>query len=230
MSQSLQIRRFGQGVFDAIPIMIGYLPAAIAVGAAAAQLGFTPNESALWSLIMFSGANQVLFLSGLQSGTSLIVLIFLSCLASLRHLLYGLALRKYIQTRLSLRLWFAYGLTDEVFAIASAATDETKRHAHGLWYVGLGMSALGAWVIGTWIGAMIGASLSERSTSMANALNFALPALFIALVWLSFRKAILPNLLLAAVLTSGTILLGYPSLAVPIGALAALVNFKDLQQ
>ena len=220
MTADLSLRA---GMRAAMPIAVAYLPVAFALGAASSQLGFSIFESALWSAIMFSGANQALLLSGLASGVPLVFLALLAIAASLRHALYGAALAGRLDASSAGRATFAYGLTDEVFATTLTAYEARDRALPFKWLVGLAISALGVWIIGTALGSAVGDVLQSRAPGISAALDFALPALFVGLVWSTAHRSLLGRMLLSGVLSALMIFLGRPELAIPAGALPALI-------
>ena len=220
MTADLSLRA---GMRAAMPIAVAYLPVAFALGAASSQLGFSIFESALWSAIMFSGANQALLLSGLASGVPLVFLALLAIAASLRHALYGAALAGRLDASSAGRATFAYGLTDEVFATTLTAYEARDRALPFKWLVGLAISALGVWIIGTARGSAVGDVLQARAPGISAALDFALPALFVGLVWSTAHRSLLGRMLLSGVLSALMIFLGRPELAIPAGALPALI-------
>lgn len=211
------------GMRAAMPIAAAYLPVAFALGAASSQLGFSILGSALWSAIMFSGANQALLLSGLSSEVPLAILAFLAIAASLRHVLYGVALAERLDASSAGRAIFAYGLTDEVFATTLTAYEARDRTLPARWLVGLAVSALGIWIIGTTLGSAVGDVLRVRAPGISAALDFALPALFVGLVWSTASRSMLGRMLLSATLSAFMIFLGRPELAIPAGALPAFI-------
>lgn len=211
------------GIRAALPIGAAYLPVAFALGAASSQLGFSVFESALWSAIMFSGANQALLLSGIASEVPLVILALLAIAASLRHALYGAALLGRIDAASAGRAMFAYGLTDEVFATTLTAYEARDRALPSRWLVGLAISALGIWILGTALGSAVGDVLQSRAPGISEALDFALPALFGGLVWSTASRSMLGRMLLAGALSAFMIFLGRPELAIPAGALATVI-------
>lgn len=220
MTPDLDLRA---GMRAAMPIAAAYLPVAFALGAASSQLGFSIFESALWSAIMFSGANQALLLSGIASEVPFVLLALLAIAASLRHALYGAALAGRLDASSAGRATFAYGLTDEVFATTLTAYEARDRALPSKWLVGLAISALGVWIIGTALGSAVGDVLQARAPGISAALDFALPALFVGLVWSTARRSLLGRMLLSGAVSAFMIFLGHPELAIPAGALPALI-------
>lgn len=209
------------GMRAGIPIAIGYLPAAFAFGAAASGIGLGVAEAGALSAFVFSGANQVFLLAAIPAGMAPALIVGLTSAASLRHLLYGLVLRPRIGGTRRQRLIFAAGLTDEVFATALARPADAPPPS-GPWLIGLALTAWAAWFTGTLIGAAAGEALRASSTAAGEAMAFALPALFAALVIGAARRAVLVPMLLAAAAAAALIQLGQPDLAIPAGALMAL--------
>ena len=226
MSADLDLRA---GMRAAMPIAAAYLPVAFALGAASSQLGFSVFGSALWSAIMFSGANQALLLSGLASEVSFFILVVLAIAASLRHALYRAALSGRLDASSAGRATFAYGLTDEVFATTLTAYEARNRPLPAMWLVGLAISALGVWIIGTALGSAIGNVLQAHAPGVSGALDFALPALFVGLVWSTARRSLLVQMLLSGALSAFMIFLGRPELAIPVGALPAFIPDRKIR-
>lgn len=210
------------GTRAALPISLAYLPVAFALGAASSRLGFSTTESALWSFAMFSGANQALMLSSLSAGVPLLVITGLCIAASLRHLLYGIALTPHISANAVERSVFGYGLTDEVFATTLTAGERQSGPLRGPWLIALGLTVLMVWVAGTAIGNAAGDALQALSPHLASTLDFALSALFLSLVLATARRSLYLAMLFAACIATLFVWLDRPELAVPLAALAAL--------
>ena len=113
---------FMEGCKDSLPIVISYIPVAFAFGLNATRLGFSPLESVFFSCIIYAGASQFVITAMLAAGSSLWVAALTVMAMDVRHVLYGPSLRSRIIQRLQkskTALW-AFGLTDEVFAAATA--------------------------------------------------------------------------------------------------------------
>lgn len=212
-----------EGMRATIPIGAAYLPIAFALGAASVQLGFSVMDAALWSAIMFSGANQVLLLSGVNSNVPLIGLALLGGVSSLRHVLYGVTLRKKISASPTGCALFAYGLTDEVFATALATHENRNCTLPARWLIGLAFSASGIWIIGTAVGNAVGDVLLSHAPDLSETLEFALPALFVGLTWSVISRSLIGRILFAGALSASMILFGYPELAIPAGVVPAFI-------
>lgn len=169
------------GTRAAVPIVLGYLPAAVAFGVAARQAGLSVAEAVLMSVVVYAGASQFALAGMIGSGTPLVAAAATALALNVRHVLYGPALSPLLP-RLSRAAAAAgaFGLTDEVFAVASATLP--GRPVTGAWLAGLEAASYASWVGGTWLGAAGGQALAARLPGVAGALGFALPALFAALL------------------------------------------------
>ena len=176
------------GLRAAVPIVLGYLPAAIAFGVAARAAGLNAIEAVLMSLIVFSGASQFALVGLIMAGASWFVMAAISLVLGVRHVLYGPSLAPRLRGMTTGHAAAAaFGLTDEVFAVASAKLSErrpagrTSGRDFG-YLLGLGTGAYVSWALGTWIGAVAGMAVMVALPSLSPALSFALPALFVALL------------------------------------------------
>ena len=97
----------------------------------------------------------------LAAGSSLWVAALTVMAMDVRHVLYGPSLRSRIHTALDKKktaLW-AFGLTDEVFAAATAGLVRDNRRWSENWMLGLAFTSWASWVCGTLAGAWSGNGL-----------------------------------------------------------------------
>lgn len=174
-------RGFPEGLRASIPVVVGYLPASVAFGVAAQGAGLSLLESVLMSLIVYSGASQFAIVGLAAAEASWLVMAGISLVLGVRHVLYGPSLAPRLRRMPTGRAAVAaFGLTDEVFAVASV---KLPRRPAGLgWLLGLEADAYASWALGTWIGGVAGTAAVDALPSLAPALSFALPALFVALL------------------------------------------------
>jgi 4-azaleucine resistance transporter AzlC len=183
-------RGFPEGLRASFPIVVGYLPAAVAFGVAARGAGLGVAETLAMSLIVFSGASQFALAGLLAAGASWVVMAAISLVLGARHVLYGPSLAPNLRRTSPGRLAVAaFGLTDEVFAVASTMLPRRPPAANPSRLLGLGVGAYVSWALGTWIGAVAGSAVVDALPSLAPALSFALPALFVALLVSLARSA-----------------------------------------
>lgn len=219
-------RGFPEGLRASVPIVVGYLPAAVAFGVAAREAGLSVAETVAMSLLVFSGASQFALAGLLATGASWLVMAAISLVLGVRHVLYGPSLAPNLRRMDTGRAAaVAFGLTDEVFAVASAMLPRGSPRANFGRLLGLGTSAYVSWALGTWIGAVAGTAVVSALPSLAPALSFALPALFVALLISLMRSAgpatggapspVTGSILVAAVVAAALYLAGLESWSVP---------------
>ncbi|WP_149330691.1 AzlC family ABC transporter permease [Citrobacter braakii] len=219
-----------EGFKDSLPIVISYIPVAFAFGLNATRLGFTPVESVFFSCIIYAGASQFVITTMLAAGSSLWVAALTVMAMDVRHVLYGPSLRSRIAQRLSKpksALW-AFGLTDEVFAAATAKLVRDNRHWSENWMIGIALCSWASWVFGTVIGAFSGSGLLKDYPAVEAALGFMLPALFMSFLLASFQRqqALCVTAALAGAL-AGVMLFSIPAAilaGIVCGCLTALIQ------
>jgi len=115
------------GVIGAWPICLGYLAIGLAFGVIAQKAGFSPVEIGLMSLIVYAGSAQFIGISMLSAGAGIVPIVITTFTINLRHMLMSSSLATFMRNlgtgRLSL---FAYGVTDESFALNSAKFRDGK--------------------------------------------------------------------------------------------------------
>ncbi|HEY8551924.1 MAG TPA: AzlC family ABC transporter permease [Thermaerobacter sp.] len=188
-------RAFGRGLLAGLPIVAGYLPIGLAFGVVAVQAGLTAAEALAMSLLVFAGSAQFAAAGMLAAGAAPAALVATTFLINLRHVLFGAALAPRLGERRWSRLAVAaFGLTDEVFAVAQATLDRAPRPWPYL--IGLEVAAYTSWCGASWLGAVIGGALEGLA---AWGLDYALPAMFLALIALQLGGRPGRGLVVAAV-------------------------------
>lgn len=173
-----------QGLRDAIPIVVAYLPISMTFGVLAASGGIPWPLCILISACIYAGASQFMLISLVSAGASPLSMAITLLLVNLRHFLYGTTLGPAFSSWPERLKWLAaFGLTDEVFAVScSRALD---RRPNPSYQFALILSCYIAWISGTTVGCLAGRAIPN---SVSGILQFSLPALFIALLFLNYRK------------------------------------------
>ena len=215
-----------EGLKDSLPIVISYIPVAFAFGLNATKLGFTPLESLFFSCIIYAGASQFVITAMLAAGSSLWVAALTVMAMDVRHVLYGPSLRSRIQRALSKKktaMW-AFGLTDEVFAAATAKLVRDNRRWSENWMIGIAFMSWASWVFGTLVGAYSGSGLLTDFPAVEAALSFMLPALFLALLLSILSRAQLPVIAVAMAATVAVTLAWSGTAGILAGMIAGAVS------
>ncbi|MDP9425694.1 MAG: AzlC family ABC transporter permease [Actinomycetota bacterium] len=82
-------RSFAAGVWASLPVVVGYVPAAIAFGVAARGAGLGTTEALLMSLIVYSGASQFAIVGLVAAGVPWLVTAATALVLGARHVIYG---------------------------------------------------------------------------------------------------------------------------------------------
>ena len=166
-----------QGLGAAWPVCLGYVPIGLAFGVLAQKAGLNSLEIALMSIFVFAGSSQFIAVSMLSVGASTASIILTTFAVNLRHLLMSSSLAVFVTkaTRKKIAL-FAYGVTDESFAVNHA------RFSKNTWDLNRALVVNHAANI-TWITSTIIGGISGRFIPAgAFGIDYALIAMFICLL------------------------------------------------
>lgn len=187
-----------KGFRDGLPIGLGYLSVSFAFGITAVKMGIPVIAAILISMTCVTSAGQVAGITAIASGGGFVEIALAQLIINLRYSLMSLSLSQKLCRKYSLfhRLTTSFGVTDEVFAVASARTEKvTPSYMYGLITLPYIM-----WSAGTALGALLGGILPDFVTS---ALGIAIYGMFIAIVVPPARrfKGVLVVALMAAALS-----------------------------
>jgi len=172
-----------RGMVRALPIVMGYVPIGFAYGVLAQQAGLSPFNTVAMSLIVYAGSAQLIGVSMFAAGVPALAIILTTLVVNLRHLLFSAALSPHLKGWRKLELAaFAYELTDESFAVHSAEFARNSPPKAELFAINV--TAQASWVCGSWLGVVAGRLIAD---TRALALDYALPAMFIALLMMQTR-------------------------------------------
>lgn len=170
--------QFLAGVKSALPIVMGYLPLGFAYGVLAREAGLSLFQTTMMSLLLYAGSGQFIAVGLMGSAVSAAAIIFTVFLVNLRHLLMSASFIPHLRHYPVPLLGFvSYQITDETYAVAISRFQENP--ADKSWHLGLNITAHGAWVVAGFLGGAFG-NLIQNPQQYG--LNFALPAMFIALL------------------------------------------------
>jgi 4-azaleucine resistance transporter AzlC len=169
---------FRAGLRFGAPIAFGYVPIGFAYGVLAMKVGLSAGNTLLMSLVVFAGSAQFIAVGLFSGGASVASVVATTFVVNLRHLLMAAALSQDVRSwpRRLLAL-FAFQLTDETFAVHSARFSMGDR-GQGTSFV-INVTAQASWVVGTALGIFASGLISDIHPW---GLDFALPAMFIALL------------------------------------------------
>ncbi len=155
------------------PVAMGYVPLGMVFGFLFVQAGASWWLAVLSSLLVYAGAAQYMMIPMIAAGLSVGTIALATLIVNLRHVFYGLSLLDALPRGKLLRWYIVFALTDETYSVlttVAATTSDRQKLMIALfnhcW-----------WVLGTLIGALIGA---QAQVALAG-LDFVLAALFAVL-------------------------------------------------
>jgi len=215
------------GVIQAWPIVLGYVPVGFAFGVLSQKAGLSLVMTLLMSVIVFAGSAQLISVGLFAAGMDPISIILTTFVVNLRHMLFSAALSPHLKGWKKPELaGFAAELTDETFALHATRMAEDDPPKAETFAVNL--TAQVSWIFGTWLGIVGGQLITDIEPF---ALDYALPAMFVALLVMQIKNnRQIVVAVLAGVLSVGFYLLGlnqwYVILATLIAATAGVVLEK----
>ena len=174
---SLNKRLFSCGLKDGIPIALGYLSVSFGFGITAVNGGLSPLTAVIISLTNLTSAGQVAGVEVILALGTLIEMALTQLTINIRYSLMSISLSQKLDKSFTLphRLIASFGITDEVFGVASSKKDPLKP----IYMYGLILLPFIGWTLGTLLGAVAGNILPE---SVNNALGIAIYGMFVAIV------------------------------------------------
>lgn len=189
-------------------------------GAVSVAAGLTVPQTAVLSLLMFTGASQFALIGVIEAGGALLAAVAAALLLGVRNAFYGVSMSQILGVRGRRGAVPAHFVIDETTAMA-IARDDRGAQRYAFWATGLTLYA--CWNVGTFVGAMGGSSIGEPDSL---GLDAAIPAAFLALLWPRLRDwngrlvalgAAVVALLLVPVAPAGVPVLGAAVVAVVAG-------------
>lgn len=178
---------FREGFAEMLPACLGLVPFGVVCGVGANAAGADVWAALGMSMIMFSGAAQILAAQLIAEGAPFAVVVLTCFVAGLRFLMYSAAMAPYLRSLPS--RWqnaIAFLLTDQAFA-ASIRRFNAQHHPRGdaggdtrggaLHFLGGGLALWTCWQVTNLLGYFAGNLIPARWS-----LDFAVPLCFIALI------------------------------------------------
>lgn len=192
------------------PVAMGYIPLGAVFGFLFVQAGGPGWLALVSSLLIYAGAAQFMMVPMLAAGLPIGAIALATLVLNLRHVFYGLSLLNTLPANRWLRWYSIFALTDETYSVLTALPARERAPHMAL------LSALnqGWWVLGTALGAVLGAQAQVGLTG----LDFVLAALFAVLAveqWRARRDAV-PIWVAAAAYAAGNALMPSQALAIAI--------------
>jgi 4-azaleucine resistance transporter AzlC len=160
---------------------MGYIPLGMVFGFLFVQAGAPWWLALTASVFVFAGASQFMMVPMLAAGLPVASIALATLVVNLRHMFYGLSLLQKMPTQPWARWYLVFALTDETYSVLTTLPEGTRAGQ----MVTVALLNQGWWVLGTLLGAVIGAQAQIALVG----LDFALAALFAVLAVEQWRSA-----------------------------------------
>lgn len=169
-----------------LPVLAGYLVLGVAFGLLLNSIGLGVFWAAAMSILVYAGSAQFLAVSLIGASASLPQVALLTFLLNFRHFFYGLSMVSRYQGVGKPKLYLAFALSDETYAILAGALPPAQVDPAD-YYFAVSLLDQCYWVAGSLIGATVGQLITFDTTGV----DFAMTALFVVLAveqWKSARR------------------------------------------
>ncbi len=195
-----------KGMRQAVPIVFGYIPIGFAYGVLAQKSGLGVFAGIGMSALVFAGSAQLIAVGLFAAGASALSILITTFVVNLRHLLMSAALAPKLN---GWKKWqialFGFQMTDETFALHSSRMAKQQPAKSEIF--ALNVTAQSSWILGSAFGFFMGGQITDVAPV---GLDFALPAMFIALLVPHLVKPVtLAMAALAGALSVALFLLGF---------------------
>lgn len=191
---------FRDGIKDGIPIGLGYLSVSFTFGMMAVSLGIPLEAAVMISLTNLTSAGQFAGLELIVAAGSLLEMGLTQLIINLRYALMSLSLSQKVDAHMttSKRVFIAYAITDEIFALASSKPGKVGF----AYFTGLMFLPICCWTLGTFLG---GAASSLLPGAIRDAMGIAIYGMFLAIIippakkFSSVRKVVIFSAVLSCI-------------------------------
>ena len=219
-----EVRR---GVIAAIPMMIGFIPFGMVLGAQAQQKGFSILGVPFLTALSFAGGSEYAAIGLWTWPPHIFLIVAVTLLVNSRHILMSAVLAPLLNHLPKRKVLPAlFFMCDESWAIALA--DAARKRKSGAssgfslpFYMGAALALYGTWIVSTTAGGIVGPLIGDVKTIGC---DMAFPAVFFVLLksmWKNVRSSLPWAVSLIAALLTYLFVPG--AWYVPAGALAGIV-------
>lgn len=189
---------FIHGLKQGLPIAMGYVPVSFTFGLMAVSGGLPTWMAFVISLTNLTSAGQFAGTNLIIAGAGYLEIALTTFIINIRYMLMSLSLTQRLEKGMTLakRLMVAFGVTDEIFTVASMKDGKLSFP----FMMGLIIGPVIGWSGGTLLGAVVSTAMPE---SLSGAMGIALYAMFIAIILPQAKKskAVIIIVLLAVAIT-----------------------------
>jgi len=160
---------------NSLPVMAGYICLGTGFGILLENSGYGFIWSILMSTAIYAGSMQYVAIDLISGGATLIATALMTLMVNARHLFYGISMLETYKDVGKLKPLLAHTLTDETYSLLCTSELIPEGVDKKKYYVILSLMNQSYWIIGSALGALLGAAISFNSTGI----EFAMTALFV---------------------------------------------------
>ena len=174
--------KFLYGAKKGFPIVFGYIPMGIGYAAIAIKAGLNPFETVGMSVFVYAGAGQIMAVSMLAQGATIINIVLTSFVVNFRYFIMNtVVFNKVTESNTKLNILSSHFVVDECFALFSLMEESS------IWtYLGVSVIPYLSWVLGAAIGVFV---LNLLPVIVTNSFNISLYALFVAILIPNLKRS-----------------------------------------
>ena len=180
-----------RGLTAALPVMMGFIPFALVLGAQAVRKGISPVEVPLMTGLNFGGGSEFAAVELWTSPPHVLLIVAMAFLVNSRHLLMGAALVPHLRGLPKRQAFPAlFFMCDESWAMGLADAKQRLAGFSMPYYLGVSVGLYLTWVIFTALGALFGPMIGDVTVY---GFDMAFPAVFLVLLrgmWKGMRAAV----------------------------------------
>lgn len=195
------------------PVMVGYVFLGIAFGLLCQKQGYSVFWAFFISLSVYAGSMQFILLTFFHNGFQLTEVLFVTLSVNARQIFYGISFLN-VFNQMKWKKWYMiFALTDETYSLLCGIPEKAKTpQGRDLMFL-VSLMNQAYWIIGSVIGATIGALLTFDTTGI----DFAMTALFTVIFVEQWRSSDNHKPVLVAVLAIllAIVLFGFANFLLP---------------
>lgn len=216
------MRKIVKSAFVAtIPVLTGYIVLGFGFGLILKSEGYGVFLALVMSFLIYAGSMQYVAVSLITGGASLITAALTTLMVNARHIFYGVSMLDKYKGVGKRKPYLIFSLTDETYSLVCSDNSEIDEAQRKNYYLFVSILNHSYWVMGTLLGALVGALVKFNTEGI----DFALTALFVTVFleqWLTQKKYI-PAIIGVAVSVLCLIIFGSNNFLIPAMLVIALI-------
>lgn len=176
---------FVAGVRDVAPMLPGFVPFGMIVGATAIDAGIPASHTVVMSLLMYAGAAQLAAIELLGTDAPAVVVVVTALVINARFMIFSASLASHFRTLPARWRWSLANLVvDSSYALSITAFTEDESTNKRWYFLGVAFPGWLDWQIATAAGIVLGTRIPDSWQ-----LDFAVPLVFLALLFASIEDS-----------------------------------------